>query len=89
MEHNELLAYSPSIKAEAERVKIKDDFTGNTMLQIMINAAKRERERCKKIVNMNCMPYGEQRIDGDIIGHYNTRMLAQIDSGFDPDDVTA
>ena len=74
MEYRELLSHSPSIKAEAERVKIKDDFTGNTMLHIMLNVAERERARCKKIVQMN-------------IGRDSMVMLTQIDSGFDPDAV--
>lgn len=43
-----------------------------------------ERERCKLIVMRNQFRNGHHTHEGSTIGHYNVRMIAEIDAGLPP-----
>lgn len=43
-----------------------------------------ERERCKRIVQMNQYRNGHHTHDGTTMGHYDLRMFDEIDSGLPP-----
>jgi hypothetical protein len=47
-------------------------------------AVAAERERCKRIIQLNQYRNGHHTHEGTTMGHYDVRMIAEIDSGQPP-----
>mgnify|MGYP003443811851 CR=1 FL=1 len=56
----------------------------NFAVSLVRNAEVAERERCKRIVQLNQYRNGHHTHEGTTMGHYNVAMIAEIDAGLPP-----
>lgn len=60
-------------------------FNDDQMQAYAAAAVAAERERCKRIVQLNQYRNGHHTHDGTTMGHYDVRMIAEIDAGLPPE----